>query len=249
MNIKFHYSYYILAISFILCGYFSNLLVFTSIIIIHEIGHVFMAFLCGYKINKITIYSYGGLVEINSKINSLNYKDFLVSIGGILFQIIYFILIFYLCKIGYVREYIFNIFLLYNNSILFFNIIPIYPLDGSKIISSLLYYFLPYNFVNKVILYLSFIILLLLFSYYQFNFSFIMIISILIYNLISYYKNIKYYFNRFLLERYLYKFKFKKSKIIDDESFMFKNKYHVFNKNNDYLTEKQYLNRKFMNKK
>lgn len=249
MSIRFHYTYYILAISFILCGYFSNLLVFTSIIIFHEMGHVFMAFLCGYKINKITIYSYGGLVEINSKINSLNYKDFLVSIGGIFFQIIFFSFIFYLYKIGYVREYIFNIFLLYNKSILFFNILPIYPLDGSKILSSLLYYFLPYNFVNKILLYLSFFILLLLLGYYQFNFSFMMVVSIIIYNLINYYKNVKYYFNIFLLERYLYKFSFRKSKVISDESFMYKNKYHIFKKRGEYLTEKQYLNRRFKNKK
>ena len=50
MKIEFHYTYIIVALGFILTGYFSNLLVFTSIIIIHELGHFLVA-----KINKLNV--------------------------------------------------------------------------------------------------------------------------------------------------------------------------------------------------
>ena len=50
MKIEFHYTYILIALGFILTGYFPNLLVFTSIIIIHEIGHYTIA-----KINKLNV--------------------------------------------------------------------------------------------------------------------------------------------------------------------------------------------------
>ena len=40
-KIEFHYTFIIIALGFVLAGYFSNLIVFTSIIIIHELGHYF----------------------------------------------------------------------------------------------------------------------------------------------------------------------------------------------------------------
>lgn len=247
MKIKFHYTYYILSISFILCGYFCNLLIFTSIILIHELGHVFMAKVNDYDIKQITIYPYGGLVEIDSKINTQIYKELMVSIGGILIQLIYFVVVLFFNRIGYIREYIFNLFVMYNSSILFFNLLPIYPLDGSKILSLILYYFIPYKIVNKLVIIISFVMIVLLFisNYYKFNYAVMMIISVIIYNLVKYYGSINYYFNRFLLERYLYNITYKKNRIINDEVFMYRDKYHIFRKKGEYLTEKQYLKRKF----
>ena len=43
MRIKFHYTYWVVALSFILCGYFVNLLIFTTIILVHEFGHALIA--------------------------------------------------------------------------------------------------------------------------------------------------------------------------------------------------------------
>ena len=55
MKITFHYTFLLVAISFILTGYFSNLIIFTSIILIHELGHYHAAKINNLKVDKIII--------------------------------------------------------------------------------------------------------------------------------------------------------------------------------------------------
>ena len=250
MKLEFHYTFLIVALGFILTGYFSNLLVFLSIIIIHELGHYTIAKIVKLYPTKITIYPFGGITNINTPINTPIIKELLVAISGFVFQIIYYHIVILLYKNGLIREYIFNEFTMYNYNILIFNILPIHPLDGSKIINLIFSYYIPY----KKALYLNIIIsiitgiILIGYSHNSFNYTTILIAGIIIDNLIKYHKNIKYYFNRFLLERYLYKFKYKKLKIITKITNMYKAKKHIIKEKNAFLTEKQLLNRYFKQK-
>ena len=150
MKFEFHYTYIIIAISFIITGYFSNLLIFTSIIIIHELGHYIIAKTIGLNPTKIIIYPFGGITKMDNPVNTSINKELLVAISGILFQTIYYIIINILYKNYLIREYIFNIYTKYNYSILIFNILPIHPLDGSKILTLLLSKVLPYKTTMKL---------------------------------------------------------------------------------------------------
>lgn len=250
MKIEFHKTYILIAISFILTGYFSNLLIFTSIIIFHELGHFLVAKINNLNPKKIIIYPFGGLTIINNLINTKIIKELMVAISGIIFQTIYYLIITILYQNNLIREYIFNIFTKYHYSILIFNILPIHPLDGSKILTLLLSKFLPYKLVTKLNIIISIItgIIILYINYYTFNYTTILIISIIIDNLVKYYKNINYLFNKFLLERYLYKFNLPKTKRITKIDNMYKEKYHIIKENNHYFTEKQYLNNRFKEK-
>lgn len=250
MKIEFHYTYILISIGFILTGYFSNLLVFTSIIIIHELGHYTMARLNNLKVEKIVIYPYGGLVKMNNLINTNINKELLVAISGIVFQIIYYLIITYLYQQGIIREYIFKLFTTYHENILFFNILPIHPLDGSKILNLLLSKAVPFNLSNKINIIVSIITLILLISinYYNFNYTMILTIGVILDNLIKHYKQLKYIFNKFLLERYIYNLTYTKRKKITKINNMYKDKYHILKENNQYITEKQALSHKFQGK-
>ena len=206
-KIEFHYTFIIIALGFVLAGYFSNLIVFTSIIIIHELGHIITGLHFKYKLDKVIIYPYGGMTKFNTIINTNINKDILVAISGVIVQSIYFILITILYTKGYIREYIYNLFTIYNKSILLFNILPIIPLDGSKIINLILSKYLYYNLSNKLTIIISFItiIIILITRIYEYNYSFIIILGLLMKNIYDFYKNLEYIYNKFLLERYLYK--------------------------------------------
>lgn len=247
MKVEFHYTYIIIAISFILTGYFSNLLIFTSIIIIHELGHYLIAKLNNLNPEKITIYPFGGITRLNIPINTKISKELMIALSGVIFQSIYYLLILFLYKNNIIRTYIFEIFKNYHYSILFFNLLPIHPLDGSKIINLIMSKYLPYKLALKLTIVISIItaIIIIKINYYKFNYTTILIITIIIDNLIKYSKNINYYFNKFLLERYLYKYHFSKSKNINKIDNMYKEKYHIIKENNHYLTEKEYLKRRF----
>ena len=94
-KITFHYTFIITAIGFILTGYFSNLIIFTSIIIIHELGHYLIGLYYNYKVDKITIYPYGGITKFKTLINTNINKDLIISISGPIMQIIYYMIITY----------------------------------------------------------------------------------------------------------------------------------------------------------
>lgn len=250
MKIEFHYTYIIIALGFILTGYFSNLIVFTSIIIIHELGHFIIAKYNHMNPIKITIYPFGGITKMNNLINTDISRELMVALSGVLFQSIYYLIILFLYKHNVLREYIFNEFTTYHYSILIFNLLPIYPLDGGKIINLLLAKVLPYKLSIKLTIVISFIVGIIIFicNYYKFNYTTILIISVIITSIHNYYKSINYLFNRFLLERYLYKLKFKKNKNINKIDNVYLEKYHIIKDNNTYLTEKQYLKRRFRGK-
>ena len=250
MKIEFHYTYILISLGFILTGYFPNLLVFTSIIIIHELGHYTIAKLNKLNVGKIIIYPYGGLVKMNNLVNTSINKELKVAISGILFQSIYYLIIVLLYQQGIIREYIFNLFNTYNTSILLFNILPIHPLDGSKILNLVLSKIIPFNIANKLNILISIITLIIVtyINYYNFNYTTILILGVITDNLIKYHHQLKYVYNKFLLERYIYKITYNKTKKINKIENMYKDKYHILKEKDAYITEKQALSNKFRRK-
>ena len=74
------------------------------------------------------------------------------------------------------------------------------------------------------------------------------IVSFLLYKVIIYIKNYKYMRNRFLLERYLYKFNYNKiNNCTKDINCLRKNVLHYFKKNNKYISETDKLKEYFNN--
>ena len=122
-NIEFHYTYIIIALGFILTGYFSNLLVFTSIIVFHELGHYIIARINNLNPKKIIIYPFGGITKLDHLINTKINKELAVAISGVIFQTIYFIIITILYKNNIIREYIYIIFKNYHYNIIWNNFI------------------------------------------------------------------------------------------------------------------------------
>lgn len=241
----FHYSYIIMAFGYVISGYYINLIAITSLLLIHELGHYTAAKLLKFKVLKIVIYPFGGITKINDLINKDINEEILVATSGVIFQFIFYLIIVYLNHINIIRDYTLNIYTLYNNQIIFFNLMPIYPLDGSKIINLLLSKFFNYNLSNKLTIMISLIgmFLFILTSSYNHNYSYIMVLSVLIIYNYKFIKQLKYIYNKFLLERYLYNISYPKIKIINNGNKMYKNNSHIIKVNNNYITEKKYLSK------
>lgn len=241
----FHYSYIIMAFGYVISGYYINLIAITSLLLIHELGHYTAAKLLKFKVLKIVIYPFGGITKIHDLINKDINEEILVATSGVIFQFIFYLIIVYLNHINIIRDYTLNIYTLYNNQIIFFNLMPIYPLDGAKIINLLLSKFFNYNLSNKLTIIISLMgmSLFILTSSYNHNYSYIMVLSVLIIYNYKFIKQLKYIYNRFLLERYLYNISYPKIKIISNGNKMYKNNSHIIKVNNNYITEKKYLSK------
>ena len=72
---------------FFFCGLIKSALIIFSIVLIHELGHVFFALVLGYKIEKITIYPFGGVTIINKDLNTPINRELMIAFGGIFFQL------------------------------------------------------------------------------------------------------------------------------------------------------------------
>ena len=245
--IKFHYTYLLMGICFILSGYFINLIVFTSLILVHELGHYLVARVLKFKVSGIIIYPYGGITKIDDLLNRNSNEELLVAVSGVIIQYLFYLVIIYLYKESVVREYTFNLYTLYNSRIIFFNLLPIYPLDGGRIVNLLLSKVFSYNFSNKLTIFISIVIVFVIINInlYTFNYSNIMIYLIISCYIVDYIKNIKYLYNRFLLERYLYKLDFDKVKVIDSTDNMYKDRKHLILFDNNWISEGVYLNKLF----
>jgi len=242
-KIHFHYSFLIIALGLVLTGHFANLLIFTSLIIVHELGHILTSLIFNYRVEKITIYPYGGLTKINNLINTDINKDLLVAISGIVLQTIYFLVIYILYQNGITREYTYSLFLLYHKSMLLFNLLPIIPLDGFKIINLILSKYFNFNLSNylSVIISLITIVMFLFSDIFIKNYSIVLIIGILMQNIYKFYNEVTLVYNKFLLERYLYNIKYNKTKFITNKNKMYKNRSHLLIQNGKIITEKAFL--------
>lgn len=228
--------FYLFMLISCLTASFKNFFFFLSIIIIHELGHVFMGLILGWELDKICLYPYGGITKFNVDINKRLSEELLVLLGGSLFQIIYFLIGYFLYNSNY--------FNYYNLSILVFNLLPIYPLDGGRILNIFISYFFSFRKSYYISIFLS-IIISLLFIYFliinNYTFNIILMFIIVISKIIIEYKKRNYYFNKFLLERYINNYSFKKIKTISSIKKMMRDKRHIIFNNNHFYTEKEYL--------
>lgn len=241
--ISFHYTYIVMALGYVLCGYYINLIAITSLILVHELGHYITAKLMGIEAFKIVIYPFGGITRIKGFINRDINSELLVSISGVIYQYIFYILLLILYNKGIIRAYVMDIYREYNYYMIIFNLLPIYPLDGFRIINLLFSKVFKYNLSNKLSLVLSVISggSFILFNTYNHNYSYFMIISVLgVYNY-RFFREIKYIYNRFLLERYMYDIKYNDVKVINSIYDMYKNKRHILKRKCGYIDEKKYL--------
>lgn len=128
--------------------------------LIHELGHVLVARILGNKLLKFKIMPLGfsiflqtNIEDYNKKIKKGNMyvlKNLIISIAGPITNIIIFLVAFFLPIELMLKEKIIYI----NAIIAIFNLIPMYPLDGSKILQNALKLFCSnkesYKYTNIV---------------------------------------------------------------------------------------------------
>lgn len=189
MNIKiFNYFYiHFLTIVYFFMAWYVNILdlylVTLLMVLIHEMGHFVMAKYYNFSINKVLILPFGAFLSLNDFGRHHILEELLVLLGGLSTHLIIYVFL-GLFNMDY---YYYEI----NRLILVFNLLPIYPLDGSKILLLLLSLVMDYYQALMLQIKIS-VLLLSCLIVLCFKGGYIIVYLFIIYSLYNYYKNIKY---------------------------------------------------------
>ena len=214
------------------------------IIIVHEFGHLSAALYFKWNTSKIVIYPFGGCLRFDEKVNRPLKEELIILLSGPFTQIVLCFLVLIFANKGFMTYRNYEIFKTYHYTLLLFNLMPIYPLDGGRLLNIFINYVMPFKKGNKLVVLISIVIVLTMLFLYK-NLNFTMMGILIISELIIYFKRQNFLYNRMLLERYFENFNFKKLKIVDNKDNLYKDCRHVIFYKNKYITEKNYLKKRF----
>lgn len=186
-------------------GTFVQLSIIWSIIIIHELGHFLAARYFNWRIQSIVLWVFGGVMKTDEHTTRPLKEEIIVTLSGPVQHVIIYFVIVTLSQLQLLPNHITEQALYFNSLILFFNLLPIYPLDGGKITLFLLSYMMPYRLAYRSVLICSFVICMLIIIAQLFIVSFtltaVVLFLFLVIELYKYWQDEYYTFIRFLLHR------------------------------------------------
>ncbi|WP_445490140.1 M50 family metallopeptidase [Niallia sp. 03133] len=190
----------------VMTAHFYELCMLIFIIFIHELGHGVAASFFSWRIKRIALLPFGGVAELDEHGNRPLKEEAIVIIAGPIQHIWMFGLAYLLYINGLLSLSFYEAFWQYNSMILLFNLLPIWPLDGGKVVFLYLSLKKSFSVAHRLSL-LSSIIGILLFFFTVLiimptNINAWIIICFLAFSLYYEWKQSKYVFMRFLLERY-----------------------------------------------
>lgn len=115
-------------------AHFIELMMVLLIIFVHEMGHGFAASFFSWRIKKIALLPFGGVAEMDEHGNRPLKEELIVVLAGPLQHVWMIGVAYILYLIGIVPEKWHSLFIEYNLMVLLFNLLPIWPLDGGKLI-------------------------------------------------------------------------------------------------------------------
>ncbi|AGT32948.1 stage IV sporulation protein FB [Geobacillus genomosp. 3] len=190
----------------VLTAHFKQLCLLFFIILVHELGHAAAAAYFSWRVKRILLLPFGGVAEVEEHGNRPFREEWIVTLAGPAQHLWLVAAAFFLWKVGWMDDGSWELFFRYNVAIFGLNLLPIWPLDGGKLLFLLLSHRLPFSeahrqmvAVSAVVLAVG-IVLLLLMAPRQLDLW--VIVAFLAHAIRQEWKQHPYVVMRFLLERY-----------------------------------------------
>jgi len=140
--IKIDFSFYIAILLALFARQIDVYLTYLIAVVLHECGHLVMASIFKWEIEELKISAIGGFLTFKNDLSKPVLQCFLVAITGIVFNLLFG---FILLLIDGPSNLIYTQF-----AIAIFNLLPISPLDGSKLMQAMLRVIFDYKVVLNV---------------------------------------------------------------------------------------------------
>lgn len=150
-----HPLFWVIIVIGIFTARFKELLLLFCIVLVHELGHAFAAAYYNWRIKQIQLLPFGGVVEMEEHGNKSLKEELIVVMAGPIQHIWMIAVAYILYKAGWVIDDLYHFFVWNNVIILGFNLLPIWPLDGGKVLFNVLSYRFPYLQAHEKMMKLS----------------------------------------------------------------------------------------------
>ncbi|WP_240758292.1 site-2 protease family protein [Lysinibacillus sp. SGAir0095] len=155
MRMTIHPLFLPILFTIVLYGNVSYYALILSSLIIHEVGHIVAALLCKVKVERCVIMPYGGEIELKGG-NSIDpKKQLIIALGGPIATLCC------IAAIPLLDPLLADPLLKIQIVLLGINLIPIWPLDGGRIIMALIHIFYPRIRVVEYYLTISLILIMI----------------------------------------------------------------------------------------
>lgn len=187
-------------------AHFIELMMVLLIIFVHEIGHGAAASFFSWRIKKIALLPFGGVAEMDEHGNRPLKEELIVVAAGPLQHVWMISLAYILFMAGIFPEKWYSLFIEYNLMVLIFNLLPIWPLDGGKLVFILFSMNSSFQVAHLRTIYMSisvlaiFSVIVLMIAPLTLNVW--VIIGFLAFSLYFEWKQRQFIFMRFLMERH-----------------------------------------------
>ncbi|TFE01031.1 site-2 protease family protein [Jeotgalibacillus salarius] len=141
LNVIIHPMLWLMAAASFLTGQFLSFFILFMLVIFHEAAHGLTAAFFKWDIKKLTLMPFGGQLEVKGILNKSISEEMAVAISGPLFHILLHLL---LVSVHPSIPYFEEIYYL-NIQLLIFNLLPVWPLDGGRMVYCVLCLMFPFK--------------------------------------------------------------------------------------------------------
>lgn len=242
MKIKIPWITYLYCLLLFLGGY--GMVLFYSILLlcVHDFFHYCMALLLHQRVSCIVIFPFGLSMQVDNIEYGNSLNEILIAMGGPLSIYASSLLLSFLMQFDIISisfyEYLFNI----NINIFLFNILPIYPLDGGRVLHGLCHYVFNYKWAHILCLFLSLVFACVILLWLDLTILYLYIIF-LVFQILVRFKNINSIVRKFHFYRYAHPLTTKRKRI-NKSDVLYRNTQSILVKHNQL--EYEYLRFIFM---
>lgn len=178
LKVKFHPLFIVFIVLLLFSNNILNVISYILCVFLHELGHSIVAQNLGYKLNKISFMPFGASISGKENVFYSLKHEILVSVAGPVVNLILLIVCLALFWLFPSLYFYLEPFYYANVITLIFNFLPVYPLDGGRVLYALLKKKYKQEKAYKIIKIIGFIISILLFilfiisAFFEINYTF-----------------------------------------------------------------------------
>ena len=204
-----HPLFIMIMLASVLTGHIVEMLTLFGIVLIHELGHAAAATIFGWKVLEIKLLPFGGVAVTDEGGAAPCHEEVIVALAGPLQNLLMIGAAYGFQEMGLWSETWTVYFVQANLMIALFNMLPVLPLDGGRIVQALCSLIVPYHrtliWCGRISILFSLgmigFALMPLYKAEQIQLNLLMIGIFLIYANWTDYRNVPYRFVRFMTNR------------------------------------------------